>query len=77
MNSKSLEYEDVLYFLPPAPPHGMYHGVSSYGMEADPQGFLLSDGWLMWDIDISLIMKNSICDLDLKGSKVGDGDGTA
>ena len=40
MNSESLEYEDVLYFLPPAPPHGMYPVVSSYGMEADPPRFL-------------------------------------
>ena len=38
MNSKSLEY--VLYFLPPAPPNGMYPGVSSYGMEANLPRFL-------------------------------------
>ena len=65
MNSKSLEYEDVLYFLPPAPPHGMYPGVSSYGIwdGSRPskilifERWILSDDWLMWDIDILLIMK--------------------
>ena len=40
MNSESLEYEDILYFVPSFPPHGMYPGVSSYGMEADPPRFL-------------------------------------
>ena len=51
-------------FWPPVPPHGMYPGVSSYGMEADPtktlylkdEYFLMTD-WC--DIDISLILKNS------------------
>ena len=64
MNSKSVEYGDVLCFWLPAPPHGMYPGVSSYGMEADPPRFLyLKDEYFLmtdwYDIDISLIMKNS------------------
>ena len=51
-------------FLPPAPSHGMYPGVSSYGMEADPTRFLyLKDEYFLmtdlYDTDISLIMKNS------------------
>ena len=51
-------------FWPPAPPHGMYPGVSSYGIEADPPKFLyLKDEYFLmtdwWDLDISLIMKNS------------------
>ena len=51
-------------FCPPAPPHGRYPGVRSYGMEADPPRFLyLKDEYFLmtdWcDIDISLIMKNS------------------
>ena len=51
-------------FLPPAPPHGMYPGVSSYGMEEDPPQFLYlkDECFLMTDwcnIDISLIMKYS------------------
>ena len=37
MNSKSLEYEDVLYF--DLQTHGMYPGVSRYGMEAGPPKF--------------------------------------
>ena len=46
MKSKLLENEDVLYFdLQPRPmactlEYGMYPGVSSYGMEADPPRFL-------------------------------------
>ena len=65
MNSKSLEYEDVLYFdLQPHGAHGKYPGVSSYGMKADPPRFLYlkDECFLMtdWcDLDISLIMKNS------------------
>ena len=51
-------------FWPPAPPNGMYPGVSSYGMEADPPRFLYlkDDCFLTTDWcnrDISLIMKNS------------------
>ena len=51
-------------FWPPAPPHGIYPGVSSYGMEADPPRFLnLKDECFLmtdWcDTDISLIMTNS------------------
>ena len=54
----------MFYILPPAPAHGMYPGVISYGMEADPPRFLyLKDEYFLmtdWrDIDISLIMKNS------------------
>ena len=57
----------------------MYPGVSSYGMEADPPTFLYlkDECFLMtdWcDIDISLIMKTSKCNLDLKvGEEVGGG----
>ena len=67
-------------FWPPAPPHGMYPGVSSYGMEADLSRFLYSkdEYFLMsdWcDIDISLIRKKSkkVCDLDLKVRRWGLG----
>ena len=66
-------------FWPAASPHGMYPGVSIYGTEADPPRFLylkdecfLMTNWC--DIDISLIMKNSVCDLDFKVSEeVGGG----
>ena len=62
MNSKSLEYEDVLYF--DLQPPWQVPGVSSYGMEADPLRFLyLKDECFLMtdrcDKNISLIMKNS------------------
>ena len=64
MNSKSLEYEDVLYF--DLQPHPMACALESEVMEWKQtlQGFLylkdeyfLMTGWC--DIDISLNMKNS------------------
>ena len=72
-------------FWPAAPLHGMYPGVSIYGMEADPPRFLyLKDECFHMtdscDIDISLIMKNSKS-VTLTSRSVrrwgGGGDGTA
>ena len=51
----------------PAQLHGMYPGVSSYGMEADPPRFLylmLSDDWLLWYR--YFINHEKFCDLDLE-----------
>ena len=69
-------------FWYPAPPHGMYPAVSSYGMEADPPRFLyLKDEYFLmtdWcDIDISLIMKNSKSVTLTSRSMSMGGDGTA
>ena len=52
MNSKSLEYEDVLYIDLQPHPHGMYPMVSSYGMEADAPRFLYlkDERFLMTDV---------------------------
>ena len=63
MHLKQKKWTQII-FLPPAPPHGIYPGVRSYVMGADPPRFLyLKDEYFPmtdWsNIDISLIMKNS------------------
>ena len=75
MNSKSLEYEDVLYF--DLQPHPMAYTLGSVVMEWKqilPGSYIWKECFLMtgWcDIDISLIMKNSKSVIDLKANKEG------
>ena len=69
----------MFYILASSPSHGMYPGVSSYGMEAGPPRFLYmkDECFLMtdWcDIDISLIMKNSKS-VTFTSEEVSGGDG--